>query len=52
MKRERKRGEEGRQKVRKGQKRCRQVCDLLKELEGNWGAESLRGKEGRRVGWW
>lgn len=33
--RRKRKGEEGRQKVRKRQKRCRQVCDLFKELEGN-----------------
>lgn len=33
--RRKRKGEEGRQKVRKRQQRCRQVCNLFKKLEGN-----------------
>lgn len=47
----RKRREEGGQKVRKRQKRCRQVCDLFKKLEGNRraGGPQRGGRDGGRV---
>lgn len=49
--RRKRKGEEGRQKVRNRQKRCRQVCDLFKELEGNrraGGPQRGGGREERR----
>lgn len=51
--RRKRKGEEGRQKVRKRQKRCRQVCDLFKELEGNrraGGPQRGGGEVGREGG--
>ena len=38
----------GEVKVRKGKKRCRQVCDLFKELEGSGGARRSRRRRRRR----
>lgn len=39
-----KKGGRGKVKTRKGKKRCRQVCDLLKELEGSGGRRWFRGR--------
>lgn len=48
--RKRRGGEEGLE-VRKRQKRCRQVCDLFKELQGNQRAGGPQRGGGGQLGW-
>ena len=40
-------GKERRGEVRKGKKRCRQVCDLFKKLACSGGGVVVRGREGQ-----